>query len=222
MGRGYLFVEGQGDEESALNLVTRLWIDLALTPLTWAKPLRGKNLHQERGIGKVCELARSKCDCEVLLVLRDEDDLCPKETAPLAAGWIRCQCLPFPSALVMAHREFEAFFLPSIARMAGRELVDPHGIRRPGLRADARFAGDPEAIRGVKEWISKHMPPSRSYKPTVDQLSMTRMVDFEDIRSHRPPLPCFGSLERALRFLDAERLKGGRAVYPLESLKEPR
>jgi hypothetical protein len=217
MGRGYLFVEGQGDEQAALNLVIRLWSDLALNPLSWAKPCRGRNLHQERGIIKACELARSKGDGEVLLILRDEDDACPKDTAPLSADWIRKLQLPFPSALVLAHREFEALFLPCIARLAGQELVDSHQIKRPGLCADARFQGDPEAIRGVKEWLSKHMPPSRSYKPTLDQLPMARMVVFDDIRSHQPPLPCFGTLERALRFLNAERLNKGKGVYPLES-----
>lgn len=215
MGKAYLFVEGQGDEAAALNLVIRLQADLGLEPLPWAKPCRGKNLHQERGIAKVCELARSKGDCEALLILRDEDDRCPKQTAPLVAGWIRTLCLPFPSALALAHREFEAFFLPCISRMAGRDLVDPHGNKRPGLRADARFDGDPQDIRGVKEWLSRHMPPARSYKPTVDQLPLARLVEFADIRSHQPPLPCFGSLERALHFLHAERLRGGRAVYPM-------
>ena len=215
MGRGYLFVEGQGDEQAALNLVIRLWQELSLYPLSWAKPCRGKNLHQERGIIKACEFARAKNDCDVLLILRDEDDAGPKETAPAAADWIRKLQLPFPSAIVLAHREFEALFLPCIARMAGQELVDSHQIRRPGLRADARFEGDPEAIRGVKEWLTERMPAARSYKPVLDQLPLARMVVFDDIRSHQPPLPFFGSLERALQFLAAERLKAGRAVYPV-------
>jgi hypothetical protein len=34
MGRAYLFVEGQGDEQAALNLVIRLWQDLALNQLS--------------------------------------------------------------------------------------------------------------------------------------------------------------------------------------------
>jgi len=214
MGRGYLFVEGHGDTGAALNLVIRLWQDLGLSPISWAPPSRGKNLHQERGIDKACCFARSKGDCETLLILRDEDDQCPRDSAPLSAGWLLKQNLSFPSALVLAHREFEAFFLPCISRLVGRRLVDSQGIERNGLLADTRFAGNPESIRGVKEWLSRHMPPGRSYKPTLDQLPMTRLVDFNLIRAHQPPLPCFGTLERALKFIDAERQRKGTGVYP--------
>lgn len=77
MGRGFLVVEGHGDEQAALNLVVRLWEDLGLAPLHWGDPIRGKNLH----------------------------------------------------------REFEAFFLPCIALMAGQNLVGPAGVTRKGLRA---------------------------------------------------------------------------------------
>ena len=70
MGRGYLFVEGHGDTQAALNLVTRLWKDLSLSPIYWASPGRGKNLHQERGIERTCSFVRSKRDCESLSYLR--------------------------------------------------------------------------------------------------------------------------------------------------------
>jgi hypothetical protein len=213
VGRGYLIVEGHGDTEAALNLVTRLCADLRLQIPAW-KALRGKNLHQERGILKVCHWIRSKPDCDVLLILRDEDDACPKSRAPEMATWLRNQGLRFPAAIVLAHREFEAFFLPCIARMAGQKLVDAHGIERPGLIREARFEGDPEGMRGVKEWLSKKMPDARSYKPALDQLPLARRVVFADIRAHIPPLPCFGSLERALQFLSAERNSTGNAVYP--------
>ncbi len=65
--------------------------------------------------------------------------------------------------------------------------------------------------RGVKEWLSGQFPKGRSYKPSIDQLPMTRMLDFNDLRDSG--LPCFGTLERALKFLDQHR---GRlaVVYP--------
>ena len=47
MGRAYLVVEGHGDGQAALNLVTRLAQDLGLPELHWAEPMRGRNLHQE-------------------------------------------------------------------------------------------------------------------------------------------------------------------------------
>lgn len=214
MGKGFMVVEGHGDGQAALNLVVRLWADLALGPFHWAEPLRGKNLHQERGIEKVCALLRSKKEVGGLLILRDEDDNCPKEVAPLVASWVREQSLPFPTAVVLAHREFEAFFLPCISRMAGQKLKDRSGLERDGLRPGTAFTGDPEQIRGVKEWLSRHMLPGRSYKPTVDQLPLSRLIDFELLRTCTPDLPCFGSLERALKFLNQQMRLKSSGVYP--------
>ena len=214
MGRAYLVVEGHGDGHAALNLVTRLATDLCLVGLHWAEPMRGRNLHQERGVQKAAELVRCKADAAALLLLRDEDDGCPRDMAPMAAGWLRDLSLPFPSAVVLAHREFEAFFLPCLSRMAGQKLVSPEGIERPGLLPDSAFDGDPQSIRGVKEWLSKHMPLGRAYKPTLDQLALARLVDFQLLRTCVPALPCFGSLERAVQFLYRHPGGGRAGVYP--------
>lgn len=214
MGRGYLVVEGHGDGQAALNLVYRLWDDLRLPKLHWADPIRGKNLHQERGIQKACQLVRSKPDVAALLLLRDEDDGCPKVIAPQTGVWVRGLHLPFPSAVILAHREYEAFFLPCIPIIAGRKLKGPGNLERPGLFAGSVFHGNPEHIRGVKEWLSAHMPAGHSYKPTVDQLPMTRLIDFKTLRQSEPPLPCFGSLERALSFLAEQIRTNKRQTYP--------
>jgi hypothetical protein len=122
---------------------------------------------------------------------------------------------------VLAYREFEAFFLPSISRMAGHKLVSPEGIERLGLMPGSVFNGTAESVRGVKEWLSRHMPPVRSYKPTLDQLPMARMVDFQMLRESNPPLPCFGSLERAVRFLQSQVHSGSAAVYPPSTALPP-
>lgn len=214
MKRGYLVVEGHGDGQAALNLLVRLWEDLDLPPLHWSNPIRGKNLHQERGFQKIGEIVRAKRDSAALLLLRDEDDWCPKQAAPKAAAWLRRLQLPCPSAIVLAHREYEAFFLPSLVSLAGRDLVGPEGIVRKGLLPGTAFDGDPEAVRGVKEWLSRHMPPGQSYKPTLDQLPLTRMLDLQRLRTADPPLPCFGSLERALQFLNRELAAGTCGIYP--------
>jgi hypothetical protein len=57
--------------------------------------------------------------------------------------------------------------------------------------------------------LTAQFPPNRSYKPTLDQLPLTRLLDFSTLR--RADLACFGSLERALRFLDSGEAGG---VYP--------
>lgn len=211
MGVGYLVVEGHGERAAAQNLVVRLWMDLDLPAIHWAEPIRMRSLHRQQDLDRVCNLIRSKTDPAALLILRDEDDACPKETAPQFAEVLRRSGLPFPSAMVLLHREYEVLFLPCAALMAGRPLTGASGIARPGLADGVKFDGNPEDVRGVKEWLSRHFARNKSYKPTLDQLPMTRMLDFDLIR-RAGNVPCFFSLERALRFL-SEHL-GQSAVYP--------
>ncbi len=208
--RGYLVVEGHGDVLAANNLVNRLWNDLGLPSIHWAQPIRGIGLVGQTGLSKACALVRTKGDAEHLLIIRDEDDRCPKILAPQVAGLLVKEALPFPVAVVLLHREFEALFLPCIHLLAGRNLLDERGISRPGLRAGTRFSGNPESIRGVKEWLGKNFTSGRRYKPTLDQLPLTQMLDFDVLRASG--LPCFEKLERALRFLAQHR--GQQAVYP--------
>ena len=133
-----------------------------------------------------------------------------KMEGPETADWVRDERLPSPCSVVLFRREYETLFLPCLARMAGKPLRDDRNIERPGLLPDTSFQGDYERTRGVKEWLSKHLSEGRAYKPKVDQLPLTRMIDFDDLR--KAELPSFGTLERALRFLDESR--GKPLVYP--------
>lgn len=204
-----LVVEGYGELEAAHNLVVRLTREQG-HGIQWARPRRFPNLHLDRGIRKAAEVLRIAPDADGLLILRDEDDRCPAHTGPEIAAWLRALRLPFPSAVVLLCREYETLFLPCIDLMAGKPLRS-NATERPGILAGTRFEGDPESIRGAKEWLSRHFPRGSSYKPTLDQLPMTRMIDFERLRSCA--LPCFGTLERAIHFLAESQGRGG-SVYP--------
>lgn len=210
MARAYVIVEGHGEQEAALNLLSRLSSELGLAHLVWARPIRGKALGQRDSLRRYCEFVRRKPDAGALLVMRDEDDGCPREIGPEHARWLADLTLPFPAALVLAHREYESLFLASLTTIAGEPLGTPGGLPRAGLREDSVFDGDPEQVRGAKEWLSRRMTQGRRYKPTLDQLPMTRMVDFDRVR--RAKLPWFGTLERALRFLDEN--VGVSGTYP--------
>lgn len=148
---------------------------------------------------QLCDLLRAKPDCDLVLFLRDEDDGCPKDRGPEAADWLRRARLPFASAFVLFHREYETLFLPCLPLMAGKPIVDPNGVRRQGVREGAKFEGDPQARRDAKGLVSSFMPPGRSYKPTTDQRALTQMLDFGVLQASG--LPCFSTLENALRFL---------------------
>ncbi|MCI5148345.1 MAG: hypothetical protein D3916_02940 [Candidatus Electrothrix sp. MAN1_4] len=198
--KGYLLVEGHGEVEAAQNLITRLSHDIGIYDIPWSKPLRWTNLHQWQGhkAGGVmagAEFIRTKPDAGALLILRDEDDQCPKDLAPQIARQLRTLQLPFPTAYVLLHPEYEVLFLPCLERMGF-----PHWDRASW-----------EARRGIKEWLSGKLPKGRSYKPTVQQFALTRQLDFSMLRA--ADVPCFGSLERGLLFLSAHRNQSGK-VYP--------
>ncbi len=82
---------------------------------------------------------------------------------------------------------------------------------RPGFVEGAVWDGASwEARRGIKEWLTRQFPPNRSYKPTIDQLPMTRMLDLGQLRD--ADVPCIGTLERALTLLG--ELLDTQDVYP--------
>lgn len=201
-GKGYILVEGHGEVEAAQNLIVRLTKELGHQQ-PWDIPRRWVNLHQwearrRGGARNGAELIRGKPDAAALLILRDEDDTCPKDLAPQMAELLAGLELPFPVAYVLLHPEYEVLFLPCLDRMA--EL---------GFPADLSWDRDSwQARRGIKEWLSKQLPRGRSYKPTVSQLALTRRIDFQVLRE--AAVPCFGSLERRIRFLCEHASQPGR------------
>jgi Domain of unknown function (DUF4276) len=211
MIKGYILVEGHGEVAAAGNLVARLWQRTGHA-LPWGAPLRWKNLHLRRGLEQGANFIRAQSDAGALLVLRDEDDACPRRAAPEMAAWLSALRLPFPTALVLFHPEYEVLFLPCVARMAGQPIVQGSGPGRPGLLEGSIYEGDWEAHRGVKEWLSRHFPRGLSYKPVQDQLPMTRMLDLDVVRA--AGVPCFATLERALGFLATAIDAGIGGVYP--------
>jgi len=198
--KGYILVEGHGEVEAAQNLIVRLSYENSLYQ-PWTTPRRWKNLHQweskySGGIRAGVELMRGRPDVGALLILRDEDDQCPKDLAPTIARQLRQLSLPFPVAYVLLHPEYEVLFLPCLEVCLGFPPWDGETW---------------ESRRGIKEWLSRQLPRGRAYKPTVDQLRMTQKLDLQRIREAN--VPSFGSLERAIRFL-AEHWGQGGLVYP--------
>lgn len=211
VAKGYILVEGHGEVEAAGNLVARLWHRTGHA-LPWDRPRRCVSIHLHHGLEQGVERIRARPDVGALLILRDADDDCPRHKAPELAGWLRAFGLPSPAAVVLLHPEYEVLFLPYVAQLAGRPIVDDSGKPRPGLLPGTTYEGDWEARRGVKEWLSRHFPRGRSYRPTQDQLPMTRMLDLGVVRA--AGVPCFGTLERALAFLASSLEAGTAGVYP--------
>jgi hypothetical protein len=87
-----------------------------------------------------------------------------------------------PIAVVLAEKEFEAWFLAAAESLRGKR----------GLPRNLQPPKNPESIRGAKEWLSKKMNPERVYSETTDQPALTAEFDMELAR-------CAGSFDKCFR-----------------------
>lgn len=204
-GKFYTLVEGYGDVDAAHNLLTRLGNEFGIaTP--WARPLRWPNIINWNptrqgygGLHKGLEFIRGKKDAAGLLILRDAEDECPKESAPGIAAQIQAQGLPFKTAVALLKPEYEVLFLPCMHRMQGI-----------GFPPEVKWNDDWEAHRDVKGWLGRQLPEGKIYKPAVNQKKMTQRIDLDELAAAN--VPCFGSLTRVIRFLGANNSTAN--VYP--------
>ncbi len=116
---------------------------------------------------------------------------CPKSDAPL---WLHRARLARPDmeiSLVLANKEYEAWFIAAAESLRGRR----------GLSADLTGDPDPERIRGAKEWLSDRMPPNRPYNPTIDQPALTSVFDMQAARRADSFDKCYREIVRLLTVL---------------------
>lgn len=119
----------------------------------------------ERAINAVCELYRDHS----IIVLLDSDDDCPKQLGPELADRARVARPDVEVSIVLAHREYEAWFLAAAESLAGRR----------NLPMDLTAPPDPEEIRDAKGWLSKQMASNLRYGPTQDQAALSAVFDLE-------------------------------------------
>ena len=186
-------VEGQGDETAVPLLLRRLRDEARLWNLEVGRPIRKRRtqLVREATLHDAVRLAAAREECSAILIVFDADDDCPKELAPNIEAWARVAAAGKPCAIVMANREYEAWFLASIDTL--------RGVCR--IRNDAAAHPDPEAPRSAKGEIEDRMAPGASYSPPVDQARLTAHIDlgraFRRCRSFRKLVKAFGELAAA-------------------------
>jgi hypothetical protein len=124
-----------------------------------------------------------------VFVLIDADDDCPADLGPGLLARIMTARPNSRAAVVLANREFEAWFLAAASSLAGhREL--PEVLESPQ---------DPEAIRGAKEWLGAKRA-GRPYKETSDQAAFAAVFDMKEAREKSPSFDKFWrEAERLLR-----------------------
>jgi len=180
-------VEGYGEVEAVPKLIHRIFAEAGAEVFPRVNPpIRvkvGSFLRDDGYFGKHIEMAASKAAQSggVVLILLDCEDDCPATLGPEILAKAR-KLRPDVSFLVsLAHREYETIFLAAAESLRGQ-----------GLKIDASAPPAPEAIRGAKEWLGRHM--DSPYDPIIHQAAFTSRIDLVPARS----IPSFARLEAKL------------------------
>lgn len=167
-------VEGHGEVNAVPLLIRRIAArHHSVVPVNVLRPIRiGKDsLVQPNGLERAVELAaRQTAQGDGILVLLDADDDCPAELGGQLLERARRTRADREIRVVLANREFEAWFLASARSLQGKR----------GLRGDLEPPPDPEAIRDAKGWLSKNSGVGHSYKPTIDQPALSQLIDLDE------------------------------------------
>jgi hypothetical protein len=186
-------VEGQGEVAAVPLLLRRLQQEAQCWGLGVGKPHRRlrSQLVKRDSLQSAVQVAALSGDCAGILILFDADDDCPKELAPTLERWAEQAAGGKRCAVVMAHREYEAWFLASIETLRGTAGILPDAVPHP----------QPESRRDAKSELELRMPSGGSYSPTVDQAALTAHLDLEiayrRCRSFRKLVSAYGALAAA-------------------------
>jgi hypothetical protein len=173
-------VEGHAEVEAFPVLLRRLRNESEAYAVEFLAPIRRKRseLVQEEPLRRSVRLALLRPECRAILILFDGDDDCPAEIAPVVQAWAQNEAGAIPCVVVIAHREYEAWFLAT--------LPVPHLT--------------PETVRDAKGVLNDRLPGG--YLPTVDQPSLSATFDmgkaYPRCRSFRRLVRAFGELIQAM------------------------
>ena len=169
-------VEGRGEVSAVPILIRRIADAVApsLVPRV-LKPIRVKRgrFLKENELERYVDLAARQAGSNGrILILLDADDDCPAQRVSEILERAASVRSDRRIRVVMAQREYEAWFLAAADSIAGHRE----------LRSDTTAPTDPEAVRDAKGWLTSRMPPGRAYKETRDQPALTTMFDLEQAR----------------------------------------
>jgi hypothetical protein len=173
-------VEGHGEVDSLPLLLRRIHeqsVSLRFPELQRNDVLRipRSKLLREGELERAVMLAASKVGpAGAVLVLLYSDDDAPCELGPTLLARAMSTGTLASVAVVLAHREYEAWFLTSASSLAGRCGLSPQLEPPP----------DPESIRDAKGWLREQMA-GRSYREVVHQPRLTAVMDLDQARRAR-------------------------------------
>ena len=200
-------VEGHGDVV-ALPVLLRRFLELAqIWDVSVRKPIRQPRgrLAQRLPLERVVQLARSQEGCRAILVVLDGDRECPAELGPRLLEWAAVPAADTPCEVVIAHREYEAWFLASLQSL--------RGVR--GIRLDASAHPNPEAPRGAKEALEARMAPGLGYLERTDQPALSAVFSLaEAYRSSRSFRKLTASVRSLIHGMGREFPEGPPDAWP--------
>ncbi|WP_371779027.1 DUF4276 family protein [Streptosporangium subroseum] len=186
-------VEGEGEVAALPVLLRRIAQELSAWNVQIPPPLRvpRSKLIACGGIERAVLQASYQVDgLGGILLLIDADDDCPATTGPALLERARQARGDREISMVLANREFEAWFLAAASSLAGcRGLADP--LEPPA---------DPEGPRDAKGWLSARKTDGTSYRPTVDQAALAAVFDMAQARKNARSFDKFWrDVERLIR-----------------------
>ncbi len=197
-------VEGYGDVAAVPELVRRFQqlldpgIGLEIRPPTRAG--RYELVKEGEVERQVERLVRQLAPPRAILILIDADKDCPAELAPKILARAKKARSDVSIAVVLAKREYEAWFLAAIESLGGKR----------GLAKNLPEVEDPEAIQGAKEFLKRHMGGSRTYSPRTDQPAMTALFDMQMARGRSPSFDkCWREIERLFAQVSTQQRNPG-------------
>ena len=186
-------VEGHGEVESVPILLRRLIGEAGAWQIGVGRPVR-RTRHQlvhEPELTRSVRIALEQPDCSAILILLDGDNDCPAEVGPYLQRVASQAARGTPCEVVIAHREYEAWFLAGFDSLRGHKMILDH----------AETPQDPERPRDAKGRFERMMRRDTSYVERVDQPKFTARFNLPAARlrsrSFRKLTQSFGSLLRA-------------------------
>jgi hypothetical protein len=170
-------VEGDGEVRAVPKVLHRIAAELGVPNLLTPTPMRvprGK-ITLAGGIERAVAAEALRVSGEGgVLVLLDADDDCPAEYGPFLLARAQAARPDKRVSVVLANREFEAWFLAAAPSLAGQF----------GFQAEFPRPRNPETPRDCKGLLTQARPRGRPYKETVDQAPIASVFDLKMAREH--------------------------------------
>jgi hypothetical protein len=167
-----------------LEIDPNLYVDVS-------RPIRQSrgSLIRRHGIESAVELAaRILSGNGGILILIDADDDCPAEMGPALLSRALATRPGIPMSVVLAKREFEAWFIAATESLGGYRGF-PNGLIAPAA---------PEDIRDAKGWIEGRLGVNQYYVETYDQPRLAARFDLTTARRADSFEKCYRDVRRVI------------------------